>query len=34
MLYRQLGTYADVAERTGLDRRTARKYIVDYSKTD
>jgi len=33
MLYRQLGTYADVAQRTGLDRRTARKYIVDYSKT-
>jgi hypothetical protein len=31
MLYRQLGTYAEVAERTGLDRRTARKYIVDYS---
>ena len=31
MLYRQLGTYADVAARTGLDRRTARKYIVDYS---
>jgi DNA-binding NtrC family response regulator len=33
MLYRQLGTYADVAERTGLDRRTARKYIVDYEGT-
>jgi DNA-binding NtrC family response regulator len=32
MLYRQLGTYAEVAARTGLDRRTARKYIVDYSK--
>lgn len=31
MLYRQLGTYADVAARTGLDRRTARKYVVDYS---
>ena len=31
MLYRQLGTYAEVAERSGLDRRTARKYIVDYS---
>ena len=31
MLYRQLGTYAEVATRTGLDRRTARKYIVDYS---
>ena len=33
MLYRQLGTYAEVAARTGLDRRTARKYIVDYSET-
>ena len=31
MLYRQLGTYAEVAARTGLDRRTARKYIIDYS---
>jgi len=31
MLYRQLGTYAEVAARTGLDRRTARKYIADYS---
>jgi len=31
MLYRQLGTYAEVAARTGLDRRTARKYVVDYS---
>jgi DNA-binding NtrC family response regulator len=31
MLYRQLGTYADVAARTGLDRRTARKYVVDYT---
>jgi len=31
MLYRQLGSYAEVAARTGLDRRTARKYIVDYS---
>lgn len=30
MLYRRLGTYADVAERTGLDRRTARKYIVEH----
>lgn len=30
MLYRQLGTYAEVATRTGLDRRTARKYIVEY----
>ena len=31
MLYRQLGSYAEVATRTGLDRRTARKYIVDYT---
>ena len=31
MLYRQLGTYADVAARTGLDRRTARKYVIDYT---
>jgi len=31
MLYGQLGTYAEVAARTGLDRRTARKYVVDYS---
>jgi hypothetical protein len=30
MLYRQLGTYAEVAARTGLDRRTARKYIAEY----
>jgi len=30
MLYRQLGTYAEVAARTGLDRRTARKHITDY----
>jgi transcriptional regulator with AAA-type ATPase domain len=27
MLYRRLGTYADVAKRTGLDPRTARKYV-------
>ena len=33
MLYRQLGTYAEVAARTGLDRRTARKYVVDYRET-
>jgi DNA-binding NtrC family response regulator len=31
MLYRQLGSYAEVAARTGLDRRTARKYVVDYA---
>jgi sigma-54 dependent transcriptional regulator, flagellar regulatory protein len=29
MLYRRLGTYADVAKRTGLDPRTSRKYIED-----
>jgi transcriptional regulator with PAS, ATPase and Fis domain len=34
MLYRRLGTYADVAERTGLDRRTARKYIVEHTATN
>jgi hypothetical protein len=27
LLYRRLGTYADVAKRTGLDPRTSRKYI-------
>lgn len=31
MLYRRFGTYAEVAERTGLDRRTARKYIAEYT---
>lgn len=31
LLYRRLGTYAEVATRTGLDRRTARKYVVEYS---
>ena len=30
LLYRRFGTYAEVAERTGLDRRTARKYVVEY----
>lgn len=30
-LYRRLGTYAEVAARTGLDRRTARKYIVEHA---
>jgi len=30
LLYRQLGNYAEVAIRTGLDRRSARKYVVDY----
>jgi len=28
MLYRRLGSYAAVAERTGLDPRTSRKYIL------
>jgi hypothetical protein len=27
MLYRRLGSYADVARRTGLDPRTSRKYV-------
>lgn len=27
MLYRRLGTYAEVSKRTGLDPRTARKYV-------
>jgi len=30
LLYRRFGTYAEVADRTGLDRRTARKYVVEY----
>jgi sigma-54 specific flagellar transcriptional regulator A len=30
MLYGRLGTYAEVATRTGLDRRTARKYVAEY----
>ena len=29
MLYRRLGTYAEVAKRTGLDPRTSRKYIEE-----
>lgn len=28
MLYRQAGTYEEVARRTGLDRRTVRKYVL------
>jgi len=28
LLYRRLGTYADVAKRTGLDPRTSRKYVT------
>lgn len=31
MLHRRHATYAEVAARTGLDRRTARKYIERYS---
>jgi len=31
LLHRRFGTYAEVAERTGLDRRTARKYVVEYA---
>jgi hypothetical protein len=27
LLYRRLGTYSDVARRTGLDPRTSRKYV-------
>jgi DNA-binding NtrC family response regulator len=27
MLHRRLGTYAEVAKRTGLDPRTTRKYV-------
>jgi hypothetical protein len=30
LLYRRFGTYAEVADRTGLDRRTARKYVVEH----
>jgi len=30
LLYRRFGTYAEVAARSGLDRRTARKYVVEY----
>ena len=29
MLHRRLGTYAEVAKRTGLDPRTTRKYVED-----
>jgi hypothetical protein len=27
LLYRRLGTYAEVAKQTGLDPRTSRKYV-------
>ncbi len=30
-LYRRYGTYGEVARRTKLDRRTVKKYIVEYS---
>jgi hypothetical protein len=33
MLYRRFGTYAEVAHRTGLDRRTVRKYVLEYADT-
>ena len=29
LLYQRCGTYEEVARRAGLDRRTAKKYIVD-----
>jgi DNA-binding NtrC family response regulator len=29
MLYRRTGTYEEVARRTGLDRRTVRKYVIE-----
>jgi hypothetical protein len=29
MLHRRLGTYAEVAKRTGLDPRTTRKHVED-----
>jgi len=33
LLYKRLGTYEEVARRTGLDRRTARKYIHQQADT-
>jgi len=30
MLYKRHGTYGDVARITGLDRRTAKKYIEEF----
>ena len=29
LLYQRFGTYQDVARRTGLDRRTVKKYILN-----
>jgi len=28
LLYKRLGTYEDVARKTGLDRRTVKKYVL------
>ena len=32
LLYQRLGTYAEVAKRTGLDPRTSRKYVENGTK--
>jgi len=29
LLYQQFGTYEEVARRTGLDRRTVKKYLIE-----
>jgi len=34
LLHQRLGTYEDVARRTGLDRRTARKYVLQQPAED
>ena len=34
MLYRQTGTFEEVARRTGLDRRTIKKYVLASDKTN
>ncbi|BCS97323.1 Fis family transcriptional regulator [Desulfoluna limicola] len=34
MLYKRHGTYGDVARITGLDRRTAKKYIEEFDQVD